>query len=99
MATVGENIKSYREKRGMSISRLARETGVSRQWIYDIEANNIDPTISKVIAVCEALDISIADVVSGTVDKNLGERVTELERQMKHLKETLRLISVGHKLR
>jgi DNA-binding XRE family transcriptional regulator len=42
-------------ERGMSVSELARRTGLSRATIIDIENNRSDPRVQTVKRICSVL--------------------------------------------
>lgn len=56
-------LKEIREKKGMSISELARKSGLTRQTIYNIEADSERVVDSKTMeAISEALGVKVAKI-------------------------------------
>lgn len=55
------NLKEVREKAGISKSELARLTGVSRQNIYELEADSV-PLLTTAYAMADILEVSIYDI-------------------------------------
>ena len=56
-------LKEIREKKGMSVSELARKSGLSRQTIYNIEATSDRVVDSKTMeALAEALDVKVSKI-------------------------------------
>lgn len=49
------NVKQYREQAGLSQEALARELGVSRQTIVNIEKGLSEPRVFLAIAICAVL--------------------------------------------
>ncbi len=52
------NIKKYRERRGISATRMATLLGVGRKTYYNYENNKTDPPMATFIRICQILDIS-----------------------------------------
>lgn len=48
-------LKYVRNKRGMSISELARRTNLSRITVSKIENGHSNPTVTTVSSICKAL--------------------------------------------
>lgn len=65
---VGELLGLAREIKGWTIRDLERETGISNALISQIETGHVkDPSFTKVVRLCEALNVSLdraADLVS-----------------------------------
>lgn len=64
MKPLGCLIRAEREKRDMSLSDLARASGVSRQYLYLIEASQNNPTLSKVAAIAKAFGMTLIELLS-----------------------------------
>lgn len=57
--TLGHRIRQAREHYGMTQAELARRIGVSKQALYQIEANKTpDPGVLKVKAIASTLGVS-----------------------------------------
>ncbi len=52
------NIKKYRERRGISATRMATLLGVGRKTYYNYENNKTDPPMATFIRICKILEIS-----------------------------------------
>lgn len=58
-------VKEYRERKGLSQEALARELGVSRQTIVNIEKGLSEPRVLLAIAICAVLGgIAITEMFS-----------------------------------
>ena len=55
-------LKEYRNKAGLSQSRLAEMVGVSRNTISSIETGQFSPTAKLALILCIALDKKFEDV-------------------------------------
>lgn len=61
--TVGRAILARAAKRGISIERLAYESGVSKGYAYDIVQGKSNPSILILFRIAEALEISPAELL------------------------------------
>lgn len=58
-------VREYRERQGLSQEALARELGVSRQTIVNIEKGLSEPRVLLAIAICAVLGgIAITEMFS-----------------------------------
>jgi len=63
---VGANLRRLRVKRGLSLERLARVSGVSRAMLGQIELGQSTPTINILWKVARALDVSFSTLIADT---------------------------------
>ncbi len=56
------NVKQYREQLGLSQEALARELGVSRQTVVNIERGLSEPKVLLAIAIAAVLGATIQDL-------------------------------------
>lgn len=63
MEVLGENLRYWRERRGMDVAQLAEKSGLSRTYIYEIE-NGVknNPALDKLRSIAAALGITLADL-------------------------------------
>ena len=61
--SVGEAIRKARTERGYSLQRLANKTGLSVQGIYQYEHGISEPRCWCLIALADALNISLDELV------------------------------------
>ena len=61
---VGRNLRRLRTKRGHSLERLAKLSGVSRAMLGQIETGKSVPTISLLWKVAAALDVPFASLIA-----------------------------------
>ncbi len=57
---LGEAIAVFRRKKGLSLTRLAYEAGVSKGNLSDIEKGKKDPRLSSLLLIANGLDISVS---------------------------------------
>jgi transcriptional regulator with XRE-family HTH domain len=61
---IAENLKGIREKRGLSLDRLAELTGVSKSMLRQIETGRSSPTIATLWKIANGLRISFTNLLS-----------------------------------
>ena len=62
--TVGENLRRQRIRRGLSLERLAKVSGVSRSMLGQIELGQSVPTIKTVWRIATALQLPFASLLA-----------------------------------
>jgi len=75
---VGKNLRRLRTRRGHSLERLARLSGVSRAMLGQIETGKSVPTISLLWKIATALDVPFATLIAA--QEVLGTVVLPRER-------------------
>jgi transcriptional regulator with XRE-family HTH domain len=58
---IGENVKAWRHQRGLSQWDLADKSGVGYATIARVELGLVDPRLSTLERLAEALDIDVVD--------------------------------------
>jgi transcriptional regulator with XRE-family HTH domain len=65
---LGENIRFLRMGRGWNLSDLARESGISKSYISDLENGNAGkPNIQYVYSIARAVGTNLDQLLHGTV--------------------------------
>ena len=62
MPSYQSNVKEYRERAGLSQEALARQLGVSRQTVVNIERGLSEPKVLLAIALGAALGVAIQEL-------------------------------------
>lgn len=62
--TLGARLRAARERAGLTLAQVAERSGAHLQAVYRIEAGKMDPTASRLAALCRALGVS-ADAMLG----------------------------------
>jgi putative transcriptional regulator len=62
MPTYQSNMREYRQRAGLSQEALARQLGVSRQTIVNIERGVSEPKVLLAIALGAALGVAIQEL-------------------------------------
>lgn len=58
---VGERIKSIREKKNITVNKLANLSGVSQSYLREIELGKKQPTVEYLEYICFGLNISLQE--------------------------------------
>jgi len=68
-AIVGRNVRRLRTRRGQSLERLAKQSGVSRAMLGQIETGKSAPTIGLLWKVASALNVPFANLLQTDVPR------------------------------
>ncbi|HSY41456.1 MAG TPA: XRE family transcriptional regulator [Polyangia bacterium] len=63
LPALGPNLRRLRSKRGLSLERLARRSGVSRAMLSQIELGQSAPTINVLWKVARALEVPFSSLI------------------------------------
>jgi DNA-binding XRE family transcriptional regulator len=66
LTVVGENIKYYRTKLGMTQVELAEQAGINRSYLASLERGRRNTTLKTVEALAKALGVSTSELVSSS---------------------------------
>jgi len=61
---LGEEIRTVRQKLGLSQEALAEKSGLHRTYISLLERNKKSPTIETLFRICKALGVSAASLIN-----------------------------------
>lgn len=92
--TIGDNIKKVRKSRKITQHELAKETGLSRSYIGDLENDRYNPSTKTLDMLAKKLDVSALFLNTGdnsyidlkygqSVGNYIDEQLTRLEEQAK----------------
>lgn len=89
--TFARRLQQTREAKGLSLYRLAKDTGLSMQGVCNLELDNADPRLSTIIKVAQALGVEPAELLPGSNEKDAKRSTTvdpELVQLIEELEET-----------
>ena len=69
MLPVQTRIREWRERRGLSLRKLGEISGVHYVSLVKLEAGRLDPRLSTVLKLCQALRVSLSQLVGETNKK------------------------------
>lgn len=76
---LGEKIRFLRSGRAWTLSELARESGISKAYISDLENGSAGrPNIQYVYSIARALDTTLHELLIGTVSVDVQEKANEI---------------------
>lgn len=64
--TIGERVRTYRLRRGLTQARLAHLIGRSERWLIDVERGGVDPRLSDAIALAGVLCVAVDDLAGAS---------------------------------
>ena len=70
--TVGEQIKKYRKKAGLSQRELGEKLGVSQQHIAQYESGKRTPKIENLNKIADALKLSLNDLIPESFERTIS---------------------------
>jgi XRE family transcriptional regulator, regulator of sulfur utilization len=62
--TIGNNLKQIRDKKKLSLDKVAELTGVSKSMLGQIERGESNPTITTVCKIAKGLRVSFTELIS-----------------------------------
>jgi len=62
-ARVAQILRREREKRGLSMNRVAERAGLSQQMVSYVERQMRNPTLETLLRIADALDLDLAAVI------------------------------------
>lgn len=66
LVILGENIRRFREARGLSQEQLAFEAGLDRTYVGGAERGERNLTILSALKISRALNVKLTQLVEGT---------------------------------
>ena len=85
---VGNNLKSWRGVRGYSKKRVADMAGIIPQQYNDYESGKTEPGIITAQRVCDALGISLYDLMQGT-ENTVETPIDDSQEEVDYIKNKL----------
>ncbi|MBQ7004824.1 MAG: helix-turn-helix transcriptional regulator [Clostridia bacterium] len=84
---VGSRIKYFRNKRNLSVNKLANLSGVSQSFLRDIELGNKQPTVEYLEYICFGLGITLkeffdADKAPSEIEMAIEKLTTEQKKKL-----------------
>ena len=63
---IGENIKQLRKSKGLTQELFAKETGISRSYLSDLENNRKSPTVETLEKISRKMNTSLKFLIGGS---------------------------------
>ena len=74
---IGNNILEYRKKMKLTREQLAEKSHITASHLYQLEIGNSIPSIVTIIDICNALNITVAQITDTLLYDNVN-KFTEL---------------------
>jgi transcriptional regulator with XRE-family HTH domain len=58
----GKNVRSLREKKGMTQEDLAHNAGISFTTVNNLENGHLNPTLATIYAIAETLKVTVGQL-------------------------------------
>jgi transcriptional regulator with XRE-family HTH domain len=60
---LGEELRKARERATLTQEQLSFRAGLSRPYVSQLERNLKSPTVDTLFRICDALDVSVVNVI------------------------------------
>ena len=82
-ASVGDRIRRFRNERGLNLSRLAEQAGVSKGYLWALENDPgaRRPSAETLFAVAKALGVTMADLMGRELSEAPPEEIPDSLRE------------------
>ena len=89
---VGDRVKFFREKKGITVNKLANISGVSQSYLRDVELGKKQPTVEYLSFICDGLGITLEAFFADEKGKDEFEKLLDMldESQKNALKEFIK---------
>ena len=84
---IGNRIKFFREKKKITVNRLANLAGISQSYLRDLELGKKQPTVEYLSYICDAVGITLETFF--TEEKATDTLEEELKKLSKEQKDAL----------
>lgn len=75
--TISEKIFDLLQKRGMSQKEFSERTGIAQSAISDWKRKKTNPVSEKILTICEVLEVTPEELLSGVANKNGRSKESE----------------------
>ena len=73
-ARLGRAIREVRSRQGLTVTEVARRSGLSQSFLSQVEAGQSDISVGRLIRVAQVLDVHVTDLLEAPVAP-VGPRV------------------------
>ena len=75
---IGARLRSIRKNKGMTLTELAQQTGLSAGFLSNLERDLCSPTLEYIQRICAALDVSLIKLLD---NKNWGDNAIKADKR------------------
>lgn len=91
---IGENIRKYSTNLKLTREQLAEKSRITASHLYQLEIGNSVPSIITIIDICNALDITIAQLTDNLLYSNVNKFTEIISRDFDKLSENNKKIII-----
>jgi len=62
-------LKQLRSENNLSVAELSEITGISRSILYDYERGNVEPTMTKLLAIADYFNVDVGWLIGRQVPR------------------------------
>ena len=66
--SIGEKIKSLRERKGVSLEEVARRTGIPESTLVDVEEHQLSPPLGNIVSLAQVFEVPVGDFFGDSGD-------------------------------
>jgi XRE family aerobic/anaerobic benzoate catabolism transcriptional regulator len=86
LAKLGEAVRRLRQRRGITLKRLAQLSGLSDRFLIEVEKGKANPSVMTLVSLADALQTSLTDLLPGDSDIKTQNSSTSVKQVMALLK-------------
>ena len=86
LAKLGQEVRKLRQRRGITLKRVAQLSGLSDRFLIEVEKGNANPSLASVINLADALQTSLTDLLPSDNQANTQDSSTSVKQVMALLK-------------
>jgi transcriptional regulator with XRE-family HTH domain len=79
MEKLGKQLRTTRRTRGLTLEQLSKLAGVSKAMLSQIEQSKINPTVAIILKICDALNVSISELIDDAPHQNILQVIREAD--------------------
>ena len=76
----GRRLRNLRTARKLTLDQLSRMAGVSKAMLSQIEQDKVNPTIAVMLKICNALKISISELLDSPQHRNIIKMISSSDK-------------------
>ncbi len=61
-ANIGFRLRDRRHRLGLTLDEVARQTGLTKGFISEVERNRASPSVASLLSICDVLGIKVGDL-------------------------------------
>jgi XRE family aerobic/anaerobic benzoate catabolism transcriptional regulator len=82
LAKLGEEVRKLRQRRGITLNRLAQLSGLSDRFLIEVEKGKANPSVMTLVSLADALQTSLTDLLPGDSEIKTQNSSTSVKQVM-----------------